>query len=921
MPGRELELILTHEHTDFDALASLLGAALLFPTATPVLPRLMNRNVREFVTLYKSYLPFVAPEDLPRGRIVKAIVVDTRALNAPRAMAPNAEVLVIDHHSAAPDETYAGKRSRRPTPPEWQIVSDAVGANTTLLVERIVEMRIAPTPLQATLLALGIHEDTGSLTYGATTHRDALCLGWLLEPERGVNMDVVNQFLHHPLSAQQRALLQELIDHSEFLQVEGHQVVIAQAEAPGFTDEISTVAARLRDFHEPDAAFLIIDLGDVVQVVARSTTDEIDVGAVMRALGGGGHARAAAAPLRGLTAAALHDRIVALVEEHARSAVTVRNIMSAGRPQTLTPEMTIDAAAELMRRYGHEGFPVLAGGEGEVAADEVLGVLTRREADRAIAHGLGGEPVRRFMRAGKITVRPDDSLSLLRRSMIDSGWGQIPVVDEHGRILGIVTRTDLIKTWDDSSAPEQRADEMARRLASSLSPVRRHLLKLVGEQVDCMGYTVYVVGGFVRDLLLENPSARFLALDVDIVIEGDAIAFARRMEELYGGRVVPHRQFGTAKWLLDDPAFSAKLGDLPAGMGGSDSSDSSGGGGSSKPGADGLPPHLDFVTARTEFYTAPTALPTVESSSIKLDLHRRDFTINTLALCLNPDRWAELLDFYGGLNDLRQGIVRVLHSLSFVDDPTRTLRAVRYEQRFGFTIEARTLELMLDALGLLDRVTPARIRHELERILQEPEPEKILVRLEELGVLAQLHPQLAAGDWLPYEYRRLRAHLAADGADAHLLAQPIARLYWGLLVYPMPAAADEELTQRLGLRHETQRMVRNLHRLREHFEELRRPDLRPSAATLIFDEVEPVALALFAFICDDAQVSGAVRRYLDEWRHIHAELDGHDLKALGVPRGPVYREILGALRAGRLDGAIRTRADEVALVGRLYTGS
>ncbi len=157
---------------------------------------------------------------------------------------------------------------------------------------------------------------------------------------------------------------------------------------------------------------------------------------------------------------------------------------------------------------------------------------------------------------------------------------------------------------------------------------------------------------------------------------------------------------------------------------------------------DDLPAHLDFVSARTEFYTAPTVLPTVESGSIKLDLHRRDFTINTLALCLNPDRWGQLLDFYGGLADLRAGLIRALHSLSFVDDPTRILRAVRYEQRFGFQIEPRSLELMADALDLLDSVTAARIRHELERILHEADPERYLKRLDALGVLAHIHPAL-----------------------------------------------------------------------------------------------------------------------------------------------------------------------------------
>ena len=209
-----------------------------------------------------------------------------------------------------------------------------------------------------------------------------------------------------------------------------------------------------------------------------------------------------------------------------------------------------------------------------------------------------------------------------------------------------------------------------------------------------MGYPLYAVGGFVRDLLLAQPN-----FDLDLVVEGDAIRLAQELVAATGGRLRSHRRFGTAKWIL------------PAELAGENGQ---------------LPDSLDFVTARTEFYEHPTALPTVERSSIKQDLHRRDFTINTLAVRLTPDRWGELLDFYGGREDLEDGVIRVLHSLSFVEDPTRILRAARFEQRFDFEIEPRTEELIGDALDLLDRVSAERVRHELELILAEAEPERAL---------------------------------------------------------------------------------------------------------------------------------------------------------------------------------------------------
>ena len=260
-----------------------------------------------------------------------------------------------------------------------------------------------------------------------------------------------------------------------------------------------------------------------------------------------------------------------------------------------------------------------------------------------------------------------------------------------------------------------------------------------------LGFPLYAVGGFVRDLLLGHPN-----LDVDLVVEGDAIRLAQELARRLGGHVRSHRRFGTAKWILPDPLRAPTNGALPEA--------------------------LDFATARTEFYEHPTALPTVERSSIKQDLHRRDFTINTLAIRLTPDRWGELLDFYGGRKDLDDRLIRVLHSLSLVEDPTRILRAARFEQRFGFQIEPRTAELIGNALDLLDRVSAERVRHELELLLAETEPERAFCRLAELNVLTVLNPDLHCGDWFQAKAVELRDQMRQTQNPASQAPPPTSHL-------------------------------------------------------------------------------------------------------------------------------------------------
>ncbi len=881
-----MEIILTHENTDFDALASLLGAAKLYPEALPTLPHRLNRNLRDFLTFYWDELPFVQSEDLPRQPVERVILVDTQTFVPPKGIPVQDEMHIIDHHPLSREletnMTYHG---------------GGTGATTTILVERISEAGLPLSPIEATLLLLGIYEDTGSLVYPTTTPRDLRCAAWLLE--QGANLDVVSDFLHYPLTDEQQELYNRLIENIQTHEFAGQSVIISAVSAEGYVEEISTLAHKLRDLYDPAALFLLVDLGDHIQLVARSTSRAIDVAEIAACFQGGGHSRAAAALIRSSNLVDTQARLIELLRILIKPTVTVRQIMSFG-VHTLSPDTTVAEAGEMMRRYGHEGFPVVKEGR-------IVGILTRREIDKALHHRLGGARIEIYMHKGEVSVSPNDSVERLQGVMREHGLGQVPVV-ENDQVIGIVTRTDLIKLW--STPPQRpRTAEIAQLIEGALPSPLLDLIHQISQTASEMGYSIYFVGGLVRDLLLGIPN-----FDIDLVVEGDAIALANRLARRMGGRVRSHARFGTAKWLIADGLSPMATSDV------SEASD--------------MPSSIDFVTARTEFYKHPTALPEVERSSIKQDLHRRDFTINTLAIRLDPGHYGELLNFYGGEHDLKEGLIRVLHSLSFVEDPTRILRAVRLEQRLGFKIEERTEELIGNALELLDRISGERIRHELHLIFQEERPEKSLCRLEALGVLAQIHSGLRCDDWLEDKFQRLRTSAAqweGIGQPASALSNEWsessapdtlprgdrALAYLALLTYRMSPEELEILVTRLTIACNDADLLREVGALRSLASELAREKLPPSAIYRLLNPYSSQAIFILWVASDSEVVRRRLELYHRQLRHVKSQIDGDHLKEMGIPPGPIYGQILGALRDARLDGEISTLEEEKALVEAL----
>jgi tRNA nucleotidyltransferase (CCA-adding enzyme) len=645
---------------------------------------------------------------------------------------------------------------------------------------------------------------------------------------------------------------------------------------------------------------VLVQLGDGVQVVARSSVDEVDAGLVARHLGGGGHSRAAAAMIVGGRLPAVLAQLRAVLPQAVRPTVRVAELMSLG-VRTVPTTTAIGEVAALMQRHGHEGYPVVDERQGRV-----VGLVTRRAVDRAMNHDMGGAPVTRIMRAGSITVRPSDTIERVQELMAAEGWGQIPVLAEdaaEGQLpIGIVTRTDLLNELF-KPAPEMPETDQRDRLARTLSPELWALVRVAGQAAAALRMPIYFVGGLVRDLLLgKGPS------DLDIVVEGDAIGLVTELSRRFGGEVHSHDRFGTAKWSLTRATYRAILGAV-------ESQPDAGEAAGEQPPLPG-PAQIDFVSARKEFYRRPTALPDVEPGSIKLDLHRRDFTINTLAIRLDGDYLGQLLDFYGGRRDLRRGLIRVLHSLSFIDDPTRILRAVRLEQRLGFQIEAATAELIAAALPLLDRVSGERIRNELELSLSEADPVRVMQRLDALGVLAQFHPQLC---WRPETaavYERIPPMAGDPLWGEAYRSSPAVFFYFAAWLAPFAPPIPELVAARLRVRKATMTDLLALASLRTALAALP-DDAPPSRIAGVLAAPAPRTLLTLRLLDADERTNEWLERFMGEWRAVRPATTGDDLRRAGLAPGPIYTRILDRLLAARLDGEVTDAAGERVLLDEL----
>jgi len=405
---------------------------------------------------------------------------------------------------------------------------------------------------------------------------------------------------------------------------------------------------------------------------------------------------------------------------------------------------------------------------------------------------------------------------------------------------------------------------LAGKMEKQLPAELLNFMQAAGEVAQSHGQSLYLVGGVVRDLLLGRAN-----LDLDLVVEGDAVNLARQLVSVTQGKLVTHPRFSTAKLQWNEWS-------------------------------------VDLATARSETYAKPGALPTVTPGSTGDDLFRRDFTINAMAIELNPDRYGELLDLYGGRDDLENKLVRVLHEKSFIDDATRIWRALRYEQRLSFHLEPATLELLKRDICWLDKISGDRIRHELELILKEEYPEKILRRAAELGVLAKLYPSLKGNGWLADKFEQAR-QLSSPGS-------PSVGLYLALLVYPLTTEESEQLISYLRLPKLVAQTLRDAINIKSELGSLANPELSPSGIYSLLHGYSLPAIVANSIATDSPVARQHVNLFLNKLRYIKPALNGDDLQRMGVSPGPRIKEMLNLLHEARLDEKVSSKKDEEGLV-------
>jgi tRNA nucleotidyltransferase (CCA-adding enzyme) len=864
-----MDIITTHLNADFDALASMMAAKKYYPDALIVFPGSQEKNVRDFLAHSKFALDVKRMKDIDPAGMTRLILVDVKNPSRIGRFSEylNKESLVIhifDHHPFTTDDVKG----------QYEVIEN-VGATSTIFTEMIQKDKVPLTPLEATVLMLGIYEETGSLIFPSTSARDMMAAAYLLK--KGANLKVVSSFMTRELGRDDIDLLNELIQSAKDYVIHDIRIKVAAATRESYLGDIAFLAHKIRDMEKVDAIFLIVMMEERVQVIARSNTPEVDVSEILHKLGGGGHAQAASAVVRNMSVEETESRLLIELKDKIHPAITAGDIMTSP-VKCIQWNNTLKTAEKTMTKFGVNVLPVLK-------KDKIYyGLISREVVEKALFHGFGRSRITEFCTTNTPEVAPSTSISEIESMMIERNQRFMPVVEDN-HIVGAITRTDLLRALYESllrksriKSGEKLSDKpsLGKNVSSSLKSKFPgeilHLLKLSGEVAEDLGYSAYIVGGSIRDLLRGEAN-----LDIDIVIEGDGIAFAQELGKKMNARVKCHKRFGTAVIITGFLKF-------------------------------------DVATARTEYYESPAALPRVEMSSVKKDLYRRDFTINTLAVRLSPGRFGQLLDFFGGQRDIKEKTIRILHNLSFIEDPTRAFRAIRFSERFGFKISKHTLNLIKTAvrINLFNKLSGARMYDELNLLFLETEPMRAIKRLHEFDLLKFIHPGLTVTKSLEETFEAIQETFA-----------------WFKLLF---------FKEELNKSHLFLMALLDGLSVKDRRDTLRRLSVPPNASREILEGIEGAGAALsrlhralqkdiynvllplnvqtllFAMAKADNEGKKAISLFLTRLRKVKPELTGEDLKSMGYKPGPLFKKILTAILGARLDKHIRNREEEIVFV-------
>jgi len=867
-----MEIIISHSNCDFDGFASMLAASLLYPQARMCVTGSVEGNLKNFLERYHNKFDLLKEKNLKLEEVQRIIAVDNRDITRMGKVGQylleypeqrkGISIICYDHHPDSKTDIEA----------DYSHV-DLTGACTTVMLDFLNNAGIQISPFYASIFALGIYEDTGNFMNASITAKDFAAVSYLFSI--GASLNMIREYLPREFTPSQLKLINKMLSICETISIRGIEVSFIELQTVGYQEDIAYLLQTVKASRNLKLLFCICYRDSKVQVIARNDYDFIFLDKLMQTLGGGGHKSAAFASFGKDEYQNIKEKIIDMLEQQVLEYGTAADIMTI--PVDLVPPgMRLGNAREFLITKHYS--TLLIGKEGSIS-----GILTKKDISRALHHKMEDTPVESCMSTDVVTVKENESINTVYKKMVDFNIGRIPVVDQDEIVKGIITRSDLLHYHfhflfkRDEIAAE--FDNIKGVMLKNLSEEIIELLKRAGHVAETLNMKAYVVGGFVRDLIMQRYN-----YDVDLVIEGDGLLFSKEFTRKFGRKFRPFPQFGTAYVVLKNGR------------------------------------KIDVATARTEFYAGSGSLPEVAFSSIRNDLYRRDFTINSLAVCINPKQFGVLHDYFGGRRDIRLGVIKVLNNMSFIEDPIRILRAIRFEQRFGFKIEERTLHLLLGSLKVksLKKVSAERIRSELIVSSRKGAAEDFFMRLEELGILKEININLVFTTRKREVCQRIK-ELAIWYKNSFPTEKPE---FW--ICYHLALLADLSLRIKLKIARQlkySNMFVNSVEKI-THFSQNILPGLEE-----IDDEGE-IGLKLrslniesIIFLIADTESSSVkekLTRYLTKTRFIRTSLNGKDLIALGIPEGKIIGGILKELWKRKIDNELPDRESEITFVKEYY---
>jgi tRNA nucleotidyltransferase (CCA-adding enzyme) len=889
-----MDLILCHQTADFDALGAAVGLSCLKKSSHIVLTGGSHPTVKKFLALFQEEFSLREMRTISPEAINSLTIVDTQKKDRLGKASQwfNQEQLksieVYDHHAGVDCDI-----------PATLLVNEPLGALTTLITEMLEQEQIKLNPSQATVMALGIHVDTGSLTFATSTPRDAKALAWLME--QGANLNLICQYVTPAFSNQQQQLLSKALNSMTFDEVGGYQIAFLLLPTEHFVEGLSGIAESLMEITYVDALFLVNQYENHLTIIGRSHIVQTNLNLLFTPLGGGGHAQAASVNLHNQQNSQVEEILNQLKQgliDQLPPLILAKDIMSSP-VRTVRPQTTIEQAQHILLRYGHSGLCVVD------ENNQLVGVISRRNLDLASHHGFTHSPVNGYMLCQPKTISPKSTLAEIENLMIRYDIGRFPVV-ENQKLVGIVSRKDLIAQILSKQQKQQKKAEvllvscLLKDLQKQISPNIWSFLLDAASIASQKGWNLYLVGGGVRDLILSSPNSQLDLQDIDLVVDGmvqgQSIGAALELATLLEVKYPTLRKsvYGTFQATSLTWDNDSQFGSF----------------------------YVDIATSRTEFYLYPAANPEVEVSSIREDLYRRDFTINALALQLNQPKAGELLDFFAGLEDISHRLVRVLHANSFIEDPTRIFRAVRFAVKLNFKIEAQTkiyIQYAIESgvyrdLRKSKQAIPSlttRLKEEFKLSLESPYWAKVVKMLGDLNALTCISENLNLDSKLWWNLRyssRLLKVLDLQKTVPHWLIR---------LEILLGSIADEAekifSANSLVLPKDSINRMENMNKTVLLVQDRLAFLNAPSAIYQFLNRFKFVELLILL-----PQVSKSNRRkiwiYLINYSKRKSLLSGEDLKELGYRPGPRFKKILEQVFLAALDDQIHSKNEAIQLV-------